>query len=512
MAEQSNSSALLNPQYNVGGWSKARLIICCDGTGNSEYLGSEKSPLTNVSRIARAINQWDDTQPIRQVVLYLRGIGTDENPDLWDSTNSMKQLTGTGLKSLIMEAYTFLSHNWTAYERQKKWSKMIKLIPPWEQGAEESDDIILIGFSRGAFAMRCLADFITRYGLLGKKELSKLPKLIERWEKEGNQVEQGNEETSGEKGREVEIKVCALWDTVDSVGTNMFNPIRPGPFAFVCSDLLGNIEHAFQALALHERRAHFNPLVWERVPDSTGNTTLKQCWFAGYHSDIGGGNYKGALSHFALVWMIAKLDPFVSISKKDLWTEKITAWTLPGGNELGVQDSKSGKYRFQIKDFHRWPRYLLKNKNGVLDNPELIDSHDNEEQQIHFSAGYLQHRKALKRFPPFQRFNPSEDNIAAVLQRRNGRKWVLSKPGPTSWFSGRRYHERQSSTYSVEEQYLSLTGKEKEILEDWVAFQHGNDLKESTLSGGSRFNDRESLESTDKSKCILAELKEYLES
>ncbi|KAK7998988.1 hypothetical protein PG991_014663 [Apiospora marii] len=330
--------------------------------------------------------------------------------------------------------------------------------------------------------------------------------------KEGYQVEQGNGGASVEKGLKVKIKVCALWDTVDSVGTNVVHPIRPGPFAFVCSDLLGNIEHAFQALALHERRAHFNPLVWERVPDSTGNTTLKQCWFGGYHSDIGGGNYKGALSHFALVWMIAKLEPFVSISKEELWTERITAWTLPGGSELGIQDSKSGMHRLQYKDFHRWPRYRLKNKDGVLDNPELIDIHANEDHQIHFSAGYLQHRKALKGYPPFQRFNPSEDNDAAVLKRRNGRKWVLSKPGRTPWFPGRRYYEKAGSTYSVEEQCLSLTGEEKETLEDWLAFQHGNDLEESTLSGGSRSNGRESFEGEGKSKCILAELKEYLES
>ncbi|KAK8137266.1 hypothetical protein PG984_005206 [Apiospora sp. TS-2023a] len=364
MAGQSSSSAQI--EYNVEGWNKARLVVCCDGTGNSEYLGSEKSPLTNVSRIARAINQWDDTNRIRQVVLYLRGIGTDENPDLWDLTNSMKQLKGTGLKSLIMEAYTFLSHNWTEYGRQIEWEKTIKVNYPWshrrtteggqstegdtekDQGVKEGDDmeaerrvtvegddIILIGFSRGAFVMRCLADFVTNYGLLGKKKLSKLPQLIERWEEKRNGVEQGNE-AAVEKGRNVKIKVCALWDTVDSVGTNVLHPIRPGPFAFVCSDLLGNIEHAFQALALHEHRAHFHPLVWERVPGSEGNLTLEQRWFAGYHSDIGGGIYKGALSHFALVWMIAKLEPFVSISKDGLWTEKITIWTLSEGISITI--------------------------------------------------------------------------------------------------------------------------------------------------------------------------------
>ncbi|KAI1738703.1 hypothetical protein F4680DRAFT_467077 [Xylaria scruposa] len=60
-------------------------MVCCDGTSSSEYPGEEKSPLTNVSRISRAIIKSHGSY--RQIVLYSPGIGTDER----DPFNSMNQ-------------------------------------------------------------------------------------------------------------------------------------------------------------------------------------------------------------------------------------------------------------------------------------------------------------------------------------------------------------------------------------------------------------------------------------
>lgn len=71
---------------------KARLIICCDGTASSEYIDHKRSPLTNVSRITRAIDQWD--KQIRQTVKYLPGIGTDERTI--HELNRFNQASGKG--------------------------------------------------------------------------------------------------------------------------------------------------------------------------------------------------------------------------------------------------------------------------------------------------------------------------------------------------------------------------------------------------------------------------------
>jgi hypothetical protein len=46
------------------------------------------------------------------------------------------------------------------------------------------------------------------------------------------------------------------------------------------------IENAFQALALDEKRASFQPCVWEKLDD--GETNLVQVWFPGvcYHTSF----------------------------------------------------------------------------------------------------------------------------------------------------------------------------------------------------------------------------------
>lgn len=50
-----------------------------------------------------------------------------------------------------------------------------------------------------------------------------------------------------------------------------------------------NIKHAFQALAIDERRAPFSPTLWT-LPKENKSTTLIQCWFPGVHINVGGGS------------------------------------------------------------------------------------------------------------------------------------------------------------------------------------------------------------------------------
>lgn len=95
-----------------------------------------------------------------------------------------------------------------------------------------------------------------------------------------------------------------LQDTVSSVGAVI---PRILPFANGSS----YIRHFRQALALDEHRARFAYQPWiasdEPVP---ADYSIKQVWFAGAHSNIGGGlfGYDGdrepALSHLTLRWML----------------------------------------------------------------------------------------------------------------------------------------------------------------------------------------------------------------
>lgn len=165
--------------------------------------------------------------------------------------------------------------------------------------------------------MRCLADFIIKYGILPKAQLHDLHREFAAWKQGGD--------GHGDTRNQVKIKVCALWDTVATMGFS--DPISRGRYPFVNSTLHRNIENAFQALSLHEYRYHFPPMVWKGNGDI--DNTLEQCWFAGYHADIGGGDKEGTLAQFALVWLIAKLGDFLAINEEGLWGRQVAileAW------------------------------------------------------------------------------------------------------------------------------------------------------------------------------------------
>jgi hypothetical protein len=71
------------------------------------------------------------------------------------------------------------------------------------------------------------------------------------------------------------------------------------------------VEYAFQALALDERRSAFAPAVWEKKPGNT--TVLRQVWFPGVHSNIGGGLDDQELANITLAWMMSQVSPFLDI-------------------------------------------------------------------------------------------------------------------------------------------------------------------------------------------------------
>ena len=81
--------------------------------------------------------------------------------------------------------------------------------------------------------------------------------------------------------------------------------------------LRGSIDYAYQALALHELRRPFAPAIWTGAEEKAdrGKTGQKeiiveQVWFAGAHSDIGGGypEKESGLSDISLEWMIERAE------------------------------------------------------------------------------------------------------------------------------------------------------------------------------------------------------------
>lgn len=102
---------------------------------------------------------------------------------------------------------------------------------------------------------------------------------------------------------DVRIRFLGIWDLVASFGIPG-NPINIGWHL----TLPDNVEKCCHALALDERRENFRPTRIKRADGSVPPLeTLREVWFRGVHSDVGGGQSVG-LSHISLCWMIRQAE------------------------------------------------------------------------------------------------------------------------------------------------------------------------------------------------------------
>jgi hypothetical protein len=69
--------------------------------------------------------------------------------------------------------------------------------------------------------------------------------------------------------------------------------------------LSSHVRFAYQALAIDEEREPFKPTLWDEGSGAEGQT-LEQVWFAGVHTEVGGGASDASLSDIALLWMAQK--------------------------------------------------------------------------------------------------------------------------------------------------------------------------------------------------------------
>lgn len=108
-----------------------------------------------------------------------------------------------------------------------------------------------------------------------------------------------------------QVKVLGVWDTVGSLGIPGFFP-QSTLYEFLDPGLSANVSFAFQALALTEDRRDFMPTLWYKPWPSQEEArrkgqVLKQAWFTGAHSNVGGSKEYHGLSDIALAWIVAQL-------------------------------------------------------------------------------------------------------------------------------------------------------------------------------------------------------------
>ena len=175
------------------------------------------------------------------------------------------------------------------------------------------DRIFLIGYSRGAFAVRSLAGVIDRVGLL------RAPCATERNIRTAYRHYELTPDSDAAKAfarahchEDVKIEMIGVWDTVKALGLRLplLWRLTEERHAFHTPHLSPVVKHGYHALALDETRQVFDPVLWECPGDWDGRA--EQVWFRGAHGDIGGqlGGYHAArpLANIPLVWMLERVE------------------------------------------------------------------------------------------------------------------------------------------------------------------------------------------------------------
>lgn len=266
--------------------AKRRLVVCCDGTWNTpDEVKDGKACRTNVAKLARAVVGGDDGKGVEQRIYYHGGVGTGKFDHFRGGA------LGWGLSRNVQDAYMFVVENYQ----------------------DPADEIFLFGFSRGAYTARSVAGLIRNSGLLRREHAGKLEAAYELYRDRSDDTKPRSVEAELFRksfSREVRIRFLGVWDTVGALGVPVDFPgvhLVNDRWKFHDVKLSTFVDNAFQALAIDERRRPFTPSIWEQQPLPAGvRQTLEQVWFAGVHSDVGGGYPAATLSDVPLAWMSRK--------------------------------------------------------------------------------------------------------------------------------------------------------------------------------------------------------------
>ena len=256
------------------------VVVCLDGTSNQ--FGAHNS---NVVKLYSVLKK----DPARQITYYDPGVGTLGDKRL--VTPLSKKISklfglpfGYGFTDNIADAYGFLMNNY-----------------------REEDRLFLFGFSRGSLAVRALAGMLHACGLLNSGNENMIPYTFLQYKGSFPNKDKELEEVDGKdlasRFKATYSRACipyfiGLWDTVTSIGWSFSRKTLPHTASNPDPVTLRH------ALAIDERRGYYPQNVWREAKGQD----VKQVWFAGAHSDVGGSypEAKSGLSKIALEWILAE--------------------------------------------------------------------------------------------------------------------------------------------------------------------------------------------------------------
>jgi uncharacterized protein (DUF2235 family) len=304
-----------------------RIIVLSDGTGNS----AGKVWRTNVWRTFDSL----DLAGSDQVAFYDDGVGTSS----FKPMAFLGGAFGVGLKRNVLDIYKFVCRNYRSKEDYRKLEESAAKAEgraAVEQDFKD-DEIFAFGFSRGSFTIRMLTGLIAKQGLVKyetEKELNQKAITAYRVHRAENFKSQYGIERPfrairnlfvptkhDKRERPVEnITFLGLWDTVAAYGLPVDEMTRGvsrylWPLELPDRQLNAKVDRACHALSLDDERTTFHPLLWDESAEKprtaladgisfTSGERLSQVWFAGVHSNVGGGYPDDSLAQVSLTWML----------------------------------------------------------------------------------------------------------------------------------------------------------------------------------------------------------------
>jgi hypothetical protein len=183
---------------------------------------------------------------------------------------------------------------------------------------QAGDDVFIFGFSRGAATARGLTHFLDwAGGLPRKQDAYYLPLLFRAYIdsrgkrtcaqvlNEINVRREGDKRPPLESFQAINVEYLGVWDTVMALGsrfraTGDATSIASRSF-YLDRQPVQCVKHARQALAIDEMRYDFRPEIWT---GHGSHQVLEQRWFAGVHSNVGGGYVDDGLANLAFRWIL----------------------------------------------------------------------------------------------------------------------------------------------------------------------------------------------------------------
>jgi uncharacterized protein (DUF2235 family) len=286
-----------------------RIVALIDGTWNNEGTGA----YTNVAKLdsgnkIQTFIRGTAADGTRQRVHYHDGLGSDGN----FAQKLLGGAIGLGLKKIIQEVYEYIVTEYAS-----------------------GDELYIFGFSRGAYAARALAGLIGASGIQRRLDANVFEVAWQHYRvapavrKEPQIAGMSDRKTLADYNalaakqsfHDTRTITCVgVWETVGSYGIPAGIGLAPLARYFTLLTLgfhdtsFGdNIKVGLHAVAVDEHRRPFVPTFWT-IPKGEGpNGQVEQTWFAGAHSNVGGGYTDGGLSDQALIWMIARVQALTAL-------------------------------------------------------------------------------------------------------------------------------------------------------------------------------------------------------